>query len=134
MHHSKRTGVITSLLVAFVDDHLIARLAALLTNHHSVVARLTLLHDSGASLMARALTDRDACAHRADAHADTTSALPPKRPADNDLTGRINTVNLKNTLGQIPPRKAVSYAACAMQHWRRHLPRRTVHRMKSSLP
>jgi hypothetical protein len=25
----------------------------------------------------------------------------PKRPADNDLTGRINAVNLKNTLGQV---------------------------------
>jgi len=27
------------------------------------------------------------------------SARSPKRPADNDLTGRINAVNLKNILG-----------------------------------
>jgi hypothetical protein len=43
-------------------------------------------------------------------HADQAGRQPgkewhhlrsPKRPADNDLTGRINTVNLKNTLGQV---------------------------------
>jgi hypothetical protein len=55
-----------------VDDCFLTRLATLLTDHHSIIARLSLLDDRGTALMVRALANRYACSSRADTHADAS--------------------------------------------------------------
>ena len=63
--------ILNAELVALVNDDLVARFAAFLSDHHRLIPRLTLLDNRGSSLVAGALTNGNARTDGTDAHADS---------------------------------------------------------------
>jgi hypothetical protein len=80
---------------ALVDDYLFPRFAAFLPYHHRLIARLALLDDRSATLVAGTLTYRYASTNRSDADAIRASS------AKATLAAKVSPAAMKISDGEL---------------------------------